>query len=69
VRELAEQQHQSGERCRRADGAGATEKKWDEEEIERKAWNVRMHKRVERELEEIKRNPRVASKKIEGAFQ
>jgi hypothetical protein len=30
---------------------------------------MRMHKRVERELEEIKRNPRVVSKKIEGAIQ
>jgi hypothetical protein len=28
-----------------------------------------MHKRVERELEEIKRNPRVVSKKIEGVIQ
>ena len=28
-----------------------------------------MHKRVERELEEIKRNPRVVSKKIEKQIQ
>jgi hypothetical protein len=49
--------------------AGATEKKWDKEEIERKARDGRMHKRVEMELEEIKRNPRVVSKKFEGAIQ
>jgi hypothetical protein len=39
------------------------QKKWNEEETERKARDVRMHKRVERELEEIKRSPRVVSKK------
>jgi hypothetical protein len=69
VRELVEQQRQSGGRHRRADGRGSNRKKWDEEGTERKARDVRMHKRVERELEEIKRNPRVVSKKIEGAIQ
>jgi hypothetical protein len=42
---------------------------WEEDEKERKARDGRMHKRVERELEEIKRNPRVVSKKIEMQIQ
>ena len=42
---------------------------WDEEERARKAWDVEMHKRGKRELEEIKRDPRVESKKIVGAIQ
>jgi hypothetical protein len=45
------------------------QKQWEKEETERKARDVRMHKRVERELEEIKRNPRAVSKKIERAIQ
>jgi hypothetical protein len=42
---------------------------WEEDEQERKGRTGRMHKRVERELEEIKRNPRVVSQKIEKQMQ
>jgi hypothetical protein len=42
---------------------------WDEEERARRAWDVEMHKRVERELEEIKRDPRAVSKKTVGVTQ
>jgi hypothetical protein len=42
---------------------------WEEDEQERKERTGGMHKRVERELEEIKRNPRVVSKKIENQIQ
>jgi hypothetical protein len=42
---------------------------WEEDEKARKARDVRMHKRVERELKEIKRTPRVVSTNIEGASQ
>jgi len=42
---------------------------WEEDEQARQERTGRMHKRVERELEEIKRNPRVVSKKIENQIQ
>jgi hypothetical protein len=45
-------------------GATATMGRRSDEESARKARDVEMHNRVERELEEIKRNPRVVSKQM-----
>ena len=45
------------------------QERWDAEEQVRKTRAAEMHKRVEREEEELKRNPEKVSKKIVGAIQ
>jgi hypothetical protein len=45
------------------------ERQWEEEEQARQERTGRMHKRVERELEEIKRNPQAVSRKTERQIQ
>jgi hypothetical protein len=45
------------------------ERQWAEEEKARKERTGKMHERVERELEEIKRNPQAVSRKTERQIQ
>jgi hypothetical protein len=45
------------------------QQQWDDEERVRKARAAEIQKRVEREEEEIRRNPEKVSKKIVGAIQ
>jgi hypothetical protein len=45
------------------------QERWDAEEQARKTRAAEVHKRVEREEEELKRNPEKVSKKIVGQFR